>query len=134
MVAPARLSMGSKNFHDKLEPYIAFYYFHFPKKFLDSAGISRMSLYFDSVNSNLSTQIFNFDQVEQSKILSQFYPKNLRPVGCLFLFSHFSWRSFHFFFISLVEKNSKKSVATLLFKKNAGAWSIQRSPRNSRTI
>lgn len=127
MVAPARLALGSKSFHDKLEPYISFYYFQFPKKFFDLAFVSKTSLYFDSVNSSLSSQIFNFDQVEQGKVLAQFYPKKF-AAGWIFVIVLMLFLALVpiLFYLSSRKKLSKEELRYRLFLKKMKGLGVEK--------
>lgn len=82
-VAPGRVQLGSRNFHDNLEPYLNLYYYKLPKSFLRFKFIEQSSLWFDYLNTSFSYNVFNFDKERQQQLLQSFLPKSL-GLGAIF--------------------------------------------------
>ncbi|MBC7537724.1 MAG: DUF3488 domain-containing protein [Bacteriovorax sp.] len=119
-VAPGRINLGAKSFHDKVEPFINLYYYQLPKSVLEFASFNHFSLWLDSLSSRFDTSLINFDKDKQQQILNSFIPKSI-SLGWLFSIALSGSMPLFWFFFSWLnkkksnpnEKRYKKFIARL---------------------
>ena len=83
LVAPGRIQMGSAFFNDNVDPYINLYYYQLPKSFLKFKSLSRLSLWLETFNSQVSSNILFFDQDSQRRLFETYFPKSF-SLGWIF--------------------------------------------------
>lgn len=115
LVAPGRIELGASRYHDKVEPYISLYYYKLPKSLLKFATLDRLSLWLDSLNSQFSTNILNFDKEKQQQILNAFLPKSLSQGWIFAIALSGSLPLFWFFYSSL--SNTKSNPVERRYRK-----------------
>jgi transglutaminase-like putative cysteine protease len=76
-VAPGRVQLGSRNFHDSLVPYLNLFNYKMPRSLFRFKFIEQSSLWLDYINSTFSNNILNFDKERQQQLLRSFLPKTL---------------------------------------------------------
>jgi hypothetical protein len=86
LVEPGRIQLGSLAFHDRVEPFIKLYNFKFPKSFLKFKWVNQFSFWLDSMNTQFTSSILNFDQEKQKEFLRSLVSKKI-PIGWLFVIS-----------------------------------------------
>lgn len=69
LVAPARLEMNSRDFYAQLNPYLEIFNIKISRDWFDGRGLRNASLFLDSLNSKLASNVFNLDREEQAAIL-----------------------------------------------------------------
>lgn len=127
LVAPGRIAMSADEFHRQLNPYLNILNFKIRRTLFQFKSVEEVGLWLDSLSSNFSSILFNFDRDNQNLFLKKFSSIPLPP-GWLFSFSLIAFMFlFSFFFFLLGKKRrSRDERRYFSFLKKMRRWGVEK--------